>query len=195
MDMRTHFARRALNRASTLAFCLPGLLAFAVSARAADLPKQQVDFFESKIRPILADNCYQCHSMEQGKSKGGLTLDTRDGWMHGGEDGQVIDPGNPVKSMLIVAIGYSDKDLQMPPKDKKLSDDDIAALTEWVKMGAPDPRTSAGASKLTGLHRQGASPLGFPARAKARGPRGEKCRMVRDSQWTSSSSRSWRSTT
>jgi len=147
MNNRVHIKRRA----AVLALCLPCLFVSALPARAADLTKQQADFFESRIRPILADNCYGCHSIEQGKSKGGLTLDTRDGWMHGGEDGQVIAPGNPDKSMLIVAVGYVDKDLQMPPKDKKLSDDDIAALTQWVKMGAPDPRTKAGASKLTGL--------------------------------------------
>jgi len=144
MDTRENIKRRL----AVMALCL---VASALPAIAADLTKQQSEFFESKIRPILADNCYQCHSVEQGKSKGGLTLDSRDGWMHGGEDGQVITPGNPDKSMLIVAVGYADKDLQMPPKDKKLSDDAIAALTEWVKMGAPDPRTKAGASKLTGL--------------------------------------------
>jgi len=128
------------------------LLLLVTTASSAEPTKEQIEFFESKIRPILTDNCYQCHSVEKGKSKGGLTLDTRDGWMRGGEDGAVITPGDPAKSMLIHAVNYTDKDLQMPPKDKKLGEQDIAALTAWVKMGAPDPRTkAAAAAKLTGL--------------------------------------------
>jgi hypothetical protein len=135
-------------RAFPLAFT-----ALSLAAAAAEPTKEQADFFENKIRPILADNCYKCHSLEKGKSKGGLTLDTRDGVMKGGEDGPAIKPGNPDDSPLIKAVRYEDKDLQMPPsKDGgKLSETQIAALTQWVKMGAPDPRTEAKASKLTGL--------------------------------------------
>ena len=132
----------------------PGAIAavfaiFAVSAHAADLTPEQKSFFESKVRPVLAENCYKCHSIERDKSKGDLTLDTRDGVLKGGEDGAVIVPGDPEHSALIRAVRYVDPDLQMPPTDKKsgepdkkLSDQDIAALTEWVKMGAPDPRTA-----------------------------------------------------
>jgi mono/diheme cytochrome c family protein len=142
-----------LLRLPRIARIVPLLPALALTAPAADPgpPKPQVEFFETKIRPILSANCYKCHSVEQGKSKGGLTLDSRDGWMRGGEDGQVIVPGDPVKSVLIKAVSYADKDLQMPPKDKKLADEDIATLTAWVKMGAPDPRTGPVTSKLTGL--------------------------------------------
>ena len=110
------------------------------SATAAEPTKAQLDFFEAKIRPILADNCYKCHSAEQGKSKGDLTLDTREGWSKGGKTGPAIVPGYADKSRLIQAVRYTDADLQMPPKGEKLSDQQIADLTAWVKMGAPDPR-------------------------------------------------------
>ena len=131
-------------------------LAFAATAGAAVTTaptKEQLEFFETKVRPILADSCYKCHSVAEGKSKGDLTLDTRDGWQKGGKNGEVIKPGDPGNSPLIVAIGYKDADLQMPPKGEKLSDAQIATLTEWVKMGAPDPREASGAikTKLTGL--------------------------------------------
>jgi Protein of unknown function (DUF1553)/Protein of unknown function (DUF1549)/Planctomycete cytochrome C len=131
-------------------------LALGVTASAAvtaEPTKEQLAFFESKVRPILADRCYSCHSLEQGKSKGGLTLDTKPGWEKGGDDGPVIKPGDVEASVLIKAIGYQDPDLQMPPKGEKLSDTQIATLTEWVKMGAPDPRTGPKNinAKLTGL--------------------------------------------
>ncbi len=132
-----------------LILCVP-TAAFAAATAAPG--KEQIAFFESKVRPILAEHCYKCHSVEQGKAKGGLTLDTREGVLKGGENGAVIEPGAPEKSAMIKAIGYLDADLQMPPKGEKLSDEQIATLTVWVKMGAPDPRdTPKGAAKLTGL--------------------------------------------
>lgn len=97
-------------------------------------------FFESKIRPLLVKHCYECHSGK--KSKRGLSLETREGWRKGGESGAAIVPGRPEESLLIKAVRYTDKELAMPPKSKggKLSEEDISALTEWVTMGAPDPR-------------------------------------------------------
>ena len=98
--------------------------------------------FESKIRPLLVERCLECHGSE--KQKGGLRLDSRAGWQTGGEHGSPIVPGKPGESLLIKAVSYTDKDLQMPPKEKggKLAGPEIAALTQWVKMGAPDPRDS-----------------------------------------------------
>src|SRR4051794_711187 len=125
-------------------------LAMAGSVLAADPTPEQVQFFEGKIRPILTDKCYKCHSVETGKSKGGLTLDTREGLLKGGESGPGLKPGNPDASVLIKAVLYTDKDLQMPPKGEKLSAREIADLTTWVKMGAPDPRKAKG-GKLSGL--------------------------------------------
>jgi hypothetical protein len=112
---------------------------------AADLNPEQVKFFETKIRPVLSKSCYRCHSQAEGKSKGDLTLDTKAGWEKGGENGPAIVPGKPEESLLIKAVHYDDKDMQMPPTSKggKLPAEQIADLEEWVRMGAPDPRTSA----------------------------------------------------
>jgi hypothetical protein len=137
-------------RSFSLAFAGLGSLTFA--AATTEPTKEQAEFFEAKIRPILAENCYKCHSVEKGKAKGDLTLDTREGTLKGGENGKIIEPGAPEKSALIKAVGYLDADLQMPPKGEKLTDAQIALLTEWVKMGAPDPRKDAGGkAKLSGL--------------------------------------------
>src|SRR2546426_2842813 len=103
---------------------------------------EDFEFFEKKIRPILVENCYKCHSAQSEKVKGGFLLDTREGVLKGGETGPAIVPGDPEKSLLIKAVRYTDKDLQMPPKDKKLPDAQIADLAAWVKMGAPDPRVT-----------------------------------------------------
>ncbi len=122
--------------------------------KTADITPEQAAFFEGKIQPILKESCYKCHSAEQNKTKGDLTLDTKEGVKKGGKNGPIIVPGDPANSPLVVAVSYKDPDLQMPPKGEKLSDKQIADLTEWVKMGAPDPRKSnaAGvASKLSGL--------------------------------------------
>ena len=107
-----------------------------------------IEFFEKKIRPLLAENCFKCHSSEAEKVKGGLLLDTRDALLKGGDSGPAIVPGDPEKSLLIKAVRYGDENLQMPPKNKKLSIEQIHDLESWVKMGAPDPR--AGKSAQTG---------------------------------------------
>ncbi len=123
-------------------------------AEAAAAPtKEQLDFFEQKIRPILADNCYKCHSEEKGKAKGGLTLDLRMGWEKGGESGAAVVPGNLEKSLLYSAVTYGNEDTQMPPTSSggKLAESQISDLAAWIKMGAPDPRTEAKKAKLSGL--------------------------------------------
>ena len=116
----------------------------APSGRAAD---DGVAFFEKKIRPLLAEHCYECHAVGK-KTKGGLALDSRDGWMKGGDSGMTLVPGDPEASLLIKAVRYKDKEFQMPPK-RKLSDSQIADFEAWVKMGAPDPRTGAPAAAGT----------------------------------------------
>ncbi len=109
------------------------------------------DFFEKKIRPLLAERCLECHSPEH-KVKGGLRLDSREGWQTGGDSGPAIVPGKPQESLILTAVGYHDKDLKMPPK-KKLAEEEIAALEQWVKAGAQDPRSAVatGAKKQRGL--------------------------------------------
>src|SRR5262249_30274061 len=105
----------------------------------ADSAKEE--FFETRVRPLLADNCLECH--RAGKHKGGLRLDGRYAMIKGGDTGRVIVPGKPEESPLIEAIRYQGE-VKMPPK-KKLKDEEIAALTEWVKQGATwaEPRPVA----------------------------------------------------
>jgi len=119
-----------------------------LGAFAAPPTPEQTEFFENKIRPVFAEHCYSCHSEKAEKLKGGLRLDTRGGLLKGGNSGPVVVPGDPDASALIKAVRYTDPDLQMPPKDKKLSADQIAALEAWVKMGAPDPRSDTGPKEL-----------------------------------------------
>lgn len=123
---------------------LAALAAAGLSAtpdRAPAISPADLQFFEAKVRPVLIQNCYKCHSKEADKVRGGFALDTRAGLLQGGNSGPVIVPGDPNASLLIQAIRYTDEDLQMPPKGEKLSDQQIADLTEWVRRGAPDPRT------------------------------------------------------
>ncbi len=103
-------------------------------------PAQQ-DFFEKKIRPIFANNCYKCHSQAGGAPQAGLELDWKGGWETGGYDGPAIVPGDPDKSLLIQAVRYNNKSLQMPPGGK-LPADQVNDLITWVRMGAPDPRAT-----------------------------------------------------
>ena len=90
---------------------------------------------------MLAEHCYKCHSRLADKIKGGLMLDTREGMLHGGDTGPAIEPGKPEDSLIIDAISYKDADLQMPPKGEKLTDQQVADITQWIRMGAPDPRS------------------------------------------------------
>ena len=94
------------------------------------------------IRPVRAGTCYQCHSQRAKKVKAHLHLDSRDGLFAGGDNGPVVVAGDPAKSPLIIAIGYLDNDLQMPPR-KKLPGAVVADFTEWIKMGAPWPADAA----------------------------------------------------
>jgi len=137
----------------SLFLSLAALSPAAFGAVTTEPTREQAEFFESKIRPILAENCYKCHSVEKGKAKGDLTLDTRAGTLKGGENGKVIVPGDPEKSPMIVAVNYLDPDLQMPPKGDKITPAQVALLTQWVKMGAPDPRKDDADihAKLSGL--------------------------------------------
>jgi hypothetical protein len=135
--------RTIQRRASRHLFSLGAIaLLVSTSVKAADTNTVGIDFFEKKIRPLLADNCYSCHSANAEKIKGGLKLDTREAVLKGGDSGPALVPGKPDQSLLIKAIRYTDAELKMPPKDKKLSSEQIADFEAWVKMGAPDPRTN-----------------------------------------------------
>ena len=154
----------------------------AVAASAADLPaatSDGIDFFEKKIRPVLIERCYKCHSTEAEKLKGGLLLDSRDSMMQGGDGGPALVPGQPEKSRLIQAVRYTDQELQMPPKEK-LSAAQIADLETWVRMGAPAPVSNEAQkiAKATALNSQiSASHWAF------RPPKNPQIPQVKDPTW------------
>ena len=108
---------------------------------AADLKPADVEFFETKIRPVLVAECYECHDAK--KQKGDLRLDYRGGLLKGGEEGPAIVPGDAQKSILIQSINYTHETLQMPKKRPKLSAAIVADFVEWVNRGATDPRDKA----------------------------------------------------
>jgi hypothetical protein len=115
---------------------LMALLACTLSVSAAD---PGTDFFEKKVRPVLVEHCYKCHSAAAKQPKGGLALDSHAGLRTGGESGPAVVPGKPQDSLLLKAVRYTDDGLRMPPKGK-LPDGVVADLEKWVAMGAPDPR-------------------------------------------------------
>lgn len=130
-----------------------GVLIVAPPVRAADATASrtpptpgQTNFFEMKIRPVLAEKCFRCHGDR--KQEGSLRLDSRADALKGGDSGAAVVPGKPEDSLLIEAIKY--ESFEMPPSEK-LPDDQIAAMEAWVKMGAPWPAGEAvdPASKIT----------------------------------------------
>jgi len=122
--------------------------AFASPADQAATP----DFFETKIRPVLANNCYSCHTAS---AMGGLRLDSRDAILKGGGRGTAMVPGDPDKSLLITAIRQTDEKLKMP-MGGKLKDDEVDDIVAWVKAGAVWPAgaatTAAAAASPTGAY-------------------------------------------
>jgi hypothetical protein len=120
----------------------------AIQAAAEPKPTaEQLDFFEKKIRPVLSEKCYKCHSEKADKVKGGLVLDTREGTRRGGDSGPAVVPGNLDDSILIQAMRYTNKDFAMPPEKSggKLPDAIIKDFEAWIKMGAADPREGSAA--------------------------------------------------
>jgi len=117
---------------------IAAVLGWTQPARAEFTP-EQLSFFESKIRPVLVDSCYECHSAESGKSKGGLVVDTKLGLRRGGNSGEAVVPHDLDGSLLWTAINWSDPDSEMPPKTP-LPRDVIEDFRTWIEMGAPDPR-------------------------------------------------------
>ena len=127
-------------------FCL---LVVAGLAHAADTPTAaDLEFFEAKIRPVLAKNCYGCHGGDLKSPMGGLFLDSRNGILTGGKSGPAIVPGKPGESLLIRAVRYQGR--KMPPAGP-LDDAVVADLVKWVSMGAPDPRQAAPAVTVNSI--------------------------------------------
>src|SRR5262245_54910980 len=108
-----HSKRTARCAAKTgAAFFLLSLMTCNFAGFAAELAKTDLDFFETKVRPILAEKCYTCHGQDK-KIRAGLELTWKGGWEKGGDSGPAIIPGDPEKSLLIKAVRYTDPDLQM----------------------------------------------------------------------------------
>jgi hypothetical protein len=103
-----------------------------------DFSSDQLNFFETKVRPLLAEQCLECHSNVKGKVKGGLSMDTRKEVLRGGESGVIYKAEDVKESPLIKAVNW-DGDLHMPEK-KKLSKEQIDVFTKWLEQGVPDPR-------------------------------------------------------
>jgi mono/diheme cytochrome c family protein len=128
---------RSLFRLSALAVLVP-LLGLSPGRAAAAEPAPD---FATAIKPILEERCFECHSHAARKMKAGLALDSRAGLLAGGDSGPAMVPGDADKSRIIQAIRYTDEDLQMPPKNKRLGADQVALLTAWVQAGAPWPES------------------------------------------------------
>jgi cytochrome c553 len=153
------------------------------SATGSAIADDAAEFFESKVRPVLATRCISCHGPD--KQKAGLRLDTAEGMKKGGESGAVIAPGKPEESRLVEAVKYHDPDLQMPPKGK-LPAAEVEALSRWVKSGAVWPEvgrepksasTEARAGKVSAEDRAFWS---FRPVAKVEPP------AVKDAEWSKS---------
>lgn len=127
--------------ATSLVLVTCGLLVSEARAQMKPTP-EQLAFFESKVRPVLVESCYSCHSAKAEKVKGGLRLDTREAIRQGGDSGPALVPGDVKNSLLLKALRHEDESLRMPPK-QKLPANVIADFEKWVAMGAPDPREAS----------------------------------------------------
>lgn len=147
-DGLLHLRHRKARPAAALHLLLAFTFTLTLHSAEPALSPADLTFFESRVRPVLSEHCYPCHSHTADRIKAGLLLDSRDALLHGGNSGPAVVPGKPNESLLIQAIRYTDEDLQMPPEDHggRLSDRQIADLTEWVRRGAPDPRVPLVAS-------------------------------------------------
>ena len=148
---------------------------------------ESLEFFEKKVRPLLATHCYECHSEQAKRLEGGLHLDRRKDVLSGGDSGPAIEPGDPESSLLISAVRYDA--FEMPPKGK-LSNSEIAILHRWVKEGAPWPvdsptRADRGEFNLEQRKQshwawQLSQPVEVPATGDSEWPRNEIDRFILD---------------
>ena len=120
-----------------------GVLLQPAVAQTSDL--ETLEFFESKVRPLLAEHCFQCHSLKAETLRGELYLDNRDRLLNGGQSGAVVLPGDPENSLLVQAIRWDG--LKMPPSGR-LTENQVAVLVQWVKLGAPWPEESQQSSQV-----------------------------------------------
>lgn len=120
-------------------FAALGIVRADENVPAATKPAQ-LEFFENRIRPILVEHCYECHAETADDVMGSLLLDSREGVRRGGDSGPAVVPFAPEKSLLLEAVSYSNRDLEMPP-DNRLSKNVVHDIRRWITMGAEDPRS------------------------------------------------------
>src|SRR3954454_5254079 len=126
-----------MMRHAFIQFSVVFVVVLAAAPAGAAPAAEQTEFFEARVRPVLVEQCYKCHGPE--KAKGELRLDTRQGVAKGGKTGPAGVAGHAEKSLLIEPVGYTNSDLQMPPKEQ-LTAAQVADLAAWIKAGAVDPR-------------------------------------------------------
>jgi hypothetical protein len=127
-----------LCAAIAIAIAIASCVARAASAQAPQHTPEQLEFFETRIRPVLVRHCYECHGA--GEAKARLRLDSRAGWQAGGESGAAVVPGDPEGSLLLRAVRHAEGARAMPKDEPRLTDAIIADLEQWVRDGAADPR-------------------------------------------------------
>ncbi len=134
---RVSVAVGAVSLATVAGLWQPRVVA---ASPAQDPDPGSAEFYQQKVKPIFAANCFRCHGGEN--HRGGLTFDTQAGLLKGGHDGAVVVVGHPEQSLLVKLIrheGPADDPMPMPPKGDKLSDADIATVSAWIKAGAKIP--------------------------------------------------------
>ncbi|MGH9721390.1 MAG: c-type cytochrome domain-containing protein, partial [Bryobacteraceae bacterium] len=120
-----------------MAIAKSGVLFLGLTALAAAQQNlKHVEFFEARVRPVLANKCYSCHADNR---LGGLRVDSRSALLEGGKRGGAIVPGKPDASLLIQAVLQTDEKLKMPMAGGKLKENEIADLKYWIQIGAPWP--------------------------------------------------------
>ena len=121
----------------------------SVPCEAAEPTAEQADFFETRIRPVLVEHCHRCHSEDAERLKAGLKLDSLAGLLRGGDLGPALDLDKPEASLLLEAIGWKTRDLQMPPK-APLPERVRMDFENWVEMGAPWPGSPEPVGEVSG---------------------------------------------
>ena len=121
--------------------CIVGLILSICASTSLAAQTPDIEFFETKIRPVLAQKCYGCHNSKMPAPKGSLVLDSKEGLLKGGVSGPALVPGKPAESRLLTALSYTDPLAQMPPSGK-LPDAVLADFEQWIARGAADPRAS-----------------------------------------------------
>lgn len=148
-DMKVGFGERVQTACSASGprGILAGVLLWMLTGFTGFAQDTGLEFFENKVRPLLIAHCYECHSLDAEKLRGGLLLDSAPGWQRGGTTGPAIVPGNPEESLLLQAVRGTASDIdRMPPAKagrEELTPEEIQVLETWIQMGAPDPRTGA----------------------------------------------------